>query len=1338
MTTTARPSSAWLRSFVPRLGLRLAQTLDVGEWTVLETQGVVLMADIVSFTPLSLDRASRGRPGQAELSTAVDQCVALVAQHTYDCGGELVGFAGDSLFSLFVGGSGSGAWDAAQACGRLILQGEAPVRTSPNEIAAAAVEPPLMRVGMAGGAVMLLVMRLGTRSLSVLLGDPVVGAARAQATAGAGMLAVDRARGPSVGVGHGSLPRVAPSDGLSLALDLVESFVPAAVVARSRAGHTEWLAEVRPVTALFLALRHDEQALDEPSEIARAVRRADAVLRAHGAAIDQLVHDEKGTVVLATFGAHAAQLGDLRPERAIRAGLALADALGAEGVTTDIGIATGDAVVGAFGDLRGRVFAVVGPHMNLAARLMAEAGGRLLVDDVTVSLCRDALNAEPIAIKVKGIDRDVIAHVVAPIVAPDAAVADSGTSRDPGVADGDMVGRERELGTILEALDAAVRDPGAPAPLAVIGEAGIGKTTLIDAAVRYAADNGVRRVTISGDPIACEFPLRALTPVLTHDGDSQLELFYDRWAGSGKTLTELSAAEQSAGPALGAEDGERGIDRVAAALNERLGAGRVLLTVCDAQWVDEATLAAVERLLGLTERVFILLECRSHAADPKLPIGRFIEQTNARRLDLEGMGPEHLGALAQRWLEVKAVSPDLVAALTSRAGGNPFFVRQLAITMPQLGSVAGHGEVAQLLAQPSVESMEGVPSTIHDVLSSRIDSLDPDALVALKAASVLGLTFDRAAVRAVHPLAVSDDELQDTLHRLVEMELIEPRAAGLDVFRFRHALYREVTYSLLTQPQRTAGHTAAAVWIERHLDPDDAVELLAHHWTQADDVRRAVPLLSAAARRAATVWAGLGTIELVTAAKRLADRDRLKVDPVQRGEWDLLLGQAYRGAGEMARGDLLLLAGLAQIGMRLPDSRPGRVITLALETLDQLATRVAGARRIGRRAEERDHLAVVLNAYRTLSIAAYQNDDLLVMALVNMRILNLVEMAGMNSELSVHYSMAGLASASAGARWPARHYRRLARRAAAGADELNIAHSRAWDSIYLIGEGQFRAAADQLRLCEAHYLDAIPGSYIHDVVVSLMGYVDYFTGRFAESRACYGRVYESGVRRGDPGMVAWGLNGEAMCELARGDDERVLECLERSRELPMERLAQIAWHSFNALASARLGSTRQAWSHADTAAPLLFAQRAAVAVLGPEYSALSEAALHLTQNASGRQRRRASELQRQVLRRFARLQRRFASTRPMYLVRRGDYHSWAGDGRNAARCYRRAMSVSASLGMPLDRALACLGSALVVGDRVAKQGAHRSLRQLGVTSVAEIARPGEVRYRVIEPEEPPP
>jgi hypothetical protein len=91
----------------------------------------------------------------------------------------------------------------------------------------------------------------------------------------------------------------------------------------------------------------------------------------------------------------------------------------------------------------------------------------------------------------------------------------------------------------------------------------------------------------------------------------------------------------------------------------------------------------------------------------------------------------------------------------------------------------------------------------------------------------------------------------------------------------------------------------------------------------------------------------------------------------------------------------------------------------------------------------------------------------------------------------------------------------------------------------------------------------------------------------------------------------------------------------------------------------------------------------------------------------------------------------------MYLVRRGDYHFWAGDARNAASCYRRAVSVSGSLGMPLDQALARLGSASVVGDRLAKHSAHRSLRQLGVTSVTEIARPGEVRYRAVDREEPP-
>lgn len=1310
-------SEAWLESFVPRLVLTLGDQLAPGDFTVIQTDAVVLIADIVSFTPYSVERAARGRRGQAELSAALDHCVALVAEQTFACRGELVGFAGDSMISIFSADTGPVAWERAQRCAQLILRGARPQRTVPQEISVAPVSPPNMRLGLAGGTMRLLVTRPSERSYAVLLGAPVVAAARAQAGGRPGAIAVDAVLGPEARLEPSAVP---DPDATAASIELLESFAVAPVIARSRAGHTEWLAEIRPVTSLFVSLLSAGNPVDEPRQVAHAAGVIDSVLRLHGASIDQIVHDDKGTVLWATFGANIAELGDRRGERAVRAGIAICNALPRSGLSCDVGIATGESVVGTFGDAAGRVFAVVGPHVNLAARLMQAARGQVLVDDLTLLACGDAVRSDSMTMRLKGIDGRVTAHVVSRL-----EPTRSSTFSRRSAAEGEMVGRERELEMIVRELDAFTRTKDAVAPVAVIGEAGIGKTTVIDAVARHAGTRGIGLVEIAGDPIAARFPMRALNSLVAEPADPS----HGHRRTTTETLQSVVAAERSAGPALTGEEASRALDSVAAVLNERLPDGRLLVTMRDAHWVDDISLRVFERLLTLTDRIFLILECRPDVVDPDFPVGEFLGRTSARRVELRGLDVESLGTLAQRWLGVKAVSSELVRALATRAGGNPFFVQQLTTTMSQAGYVTRHGDVAQLLTRPSVESLAAVPSTIHDALSNRIDRLDPDALLALKAASVLGLSFETAAVRAIHPVSSRSGEVPDALWRLAALDLIEPVADGAESFRFRHALYREVTYSMLTQPQRTAAHSAAAVWIEQQEDSEDALELLAHHWTQADVADRAVPLLTTCARRSAEIWSGLGTIEWITTAQRLAARERLEIDPRQRGEWDLLLGQAYRGAGEMARADRLLADGLGQLSMTLPASAPRRLWAITREVGQQLATRLATSRRLGRLVEEQAHLTVVINAYRALSIAAFSNDDLLQMALVNLRILNLVEAAGLESEHAVHYSMAQLASACAGARWPALYYRRLARQAReVHPDSLTSSHSRTYDANFLIGDGNFAAARRQLDAAERHYNEVAPGSYIVDLVLSLQGYVDYFTGRFNDSAMVYRRLYQSGVDRGDPAMVAWGLNGQAMCRLAQGEDELVLEHLETSRDLPMERLAQIAWHSFYARASARLSRLDKATDHAETAGRLLFAQRATVAVLQPEYCALAEVALHLRRSGSGAARSRAAELHRRVLREFARLERRFAVARPMYHVVLADYHRYRGKEGEALSSYHRGMALARRLGMAFEEGLArfALRPMLVDAQTSSPQAA---LRDLGVKSVSLVRGPSEVEYR---------
>jgi tetratricopeptide (TPR) repeat protein len=1305
VSATLATPDAWLESFVPRLALRLASQLDERDWVAFPSRGVVMIADIVSFTPFAIERAGRGRKGQAELGSLLDRCVTLVAERTDELGGELVGFAGDSLISLFAGSADRDCWAAAMLCAKQILKMGAGLHSPggpPGELDAPL---PNISLGLAGGPVTLLVMRRGPRSYAVLLGDPVIAAARARASAPVGTIGVDAELGRAGTLTPGPLPQEQPSAGQ--AWRMVESFAPVPVLVRGREGRGEWLAEIRPVTSMFAAVRLGGEALRQPVDVVRAVEVVDDALAGQRTSIDRVLHDDKGLVISAMVGAHLDQTADRRPERAVSAGLAVADALASAGMIADVGIATGRAIVGGFGGPRGRVFAVTGPHVNLAARLMQSADGRVLVDGATAELCQDRSFSEPLALDLKGISEPVRAHVaLRDRGLPPAVSQRADALRRRGR---EIVGRAAELNLITDELVAFDDGRGRAAALAVTGELGIGKTTVLDAIAAERTASGAATLTLQGDPMAPNSPFGALAPILDEQADGPM-------IGPTAALEELRAVEWSAGAALRPDAPDNSVlDAATAALHQRLGHNRVLLIVRDAHWVDEASLAALERVSAQTDRVLLLLEARSEALGPARPIGRFLERVSALRIELSPLDGEEVRRLVERWLGVTELPSSLVATLAERAAGNPFFLRQLVLNLPQLGQVVRRGDVAQLLARPSVESLADVPGTIHDALAGRIDRLEPDALLTLKAASALGLTFELPALLAVHPLGSSETGAREALDRLVEAEIIEAGDGGEQTFRFRHALYREVTYSLLTQPQRTAIHTSAAQWIEREGDPDRAIDLFAHHWAQAEVADRAVPLLAAAARRSASFWAGQGTIELLTSAKRLAERAGLSIGAVEHGEWDVLLGQAYRAAGEIERADELFLSALARLDIPMPRSRAGRMTSIVAEASRQLANRTTGAR-VGRRSDERERLAVAISVCRALFVAAYQKDDLLQMGLLNLRILNLVEAAGLRDELPVQYSMAQLAAATAGASWLARRYRRLAMQAAEDEHGATAAHSRTYDGVFLIGEGDFGTARDQLARAEEFYSKVVPGSYIEDVALTLRSYVAHFTGAFAESFECNRRVYESGAQRGDPSMVAWGLNGEAMSLVARGEDSRAIECLERTRELPMERLARIAWHSFYAVAGARLGTPEEARVQADAAIALLRGHWTSVAVLQVEYAALAETALLLRDRVAPSVSARDEELHRTVLRQFDRLRRRFPSAAPRYHLCEGDLGLYRGHVRRARRCYERATELSGRLGMPVEEALAHHGLAALRSDEAQAGAARERLRRLGVRS----------------------
>ena len=156
----------------------------------------------------------------------------------------------------------------------------------------------------------------------------------------------------------------------------------------------EQVAERRSVVVVFCRIFGLEGALAEGvaglETVQHCLATATGALRAMGGILRQYILDDKGMVLLWTMGRSAANSGTGErlaasgASRGLLACLSVASALGALGLRTEIGITSGSAFCGLVGAPYRREFSVMGPSVNLAARLMAmceKQGVELLCDE---------------------------------------------------------------------------------------------------------------------------------------------------------------------------------------------------------------------------------------------------------------------------------------------------------------------------------------------------------------------------------------------------------------------------------------------------------------------------------------------------------------------------------------------------------------------------------------------------------------------------------------------------------------------------------------------------------------------------------------------------------------------------------------------------------------------------------------------------------------------------------------------------------------------------------------------------------------------------------------------
>ena len=669
-----------------------------------------------------------------------------------------------------------------------------------------------------------------------------------------------------------------------------------------------------------------------------------ATIEGRGGVVEKFI----GDAVMAVFGMRQAQEDD--PERAILAALdmvasldVLNDALADEGgpaLEMRVGINTGEVVIGAVGDRPHEEWIAVGDPINVASRLQAEAPvNGILIAHSTFRHVRGVFDVREVApLALKGKKELVRAYVVERAKPRAFRVPTRGVE---GV-ENPMVGREAELERLRDAYLAA--SEGDPCLVTIVGEAGMGKSRLLDefatwldllpdeiVFIQGRARQGTEHDAFSliRDTVASRFEILDTDP-------------------PGVVGKKLSTGLGVAGPApatLGL-DGDRAA-LIGYLLGFELGA-KSLPSDLEAQAVHElGTAAFLEWAAGLAsaDPVVVVLDDIHWADDPSLDLAaRLVAEPgnrrmllvcgarpafNVRRPQWQATEPRHqridlrpLGTLQSRRLvtEILAKVPDLPRDLrdtvVSAAEGNPFHVEELVKMLIEDGVIMKSPH-AWTVAQDRLPTVR-VPETLVGVLQARIDSLTPEEKSVLHRAAVIGRSFwDRAVV------ALGDDAdgggIEESLNALRVRELVYGREAssiaGAAEYVFKHAVLRDVAYQSVLRRYRRDYHARAATWLASVVEATERAEefapLIAAHYEAAEDGGSAAVWYLRAGRAAASRYANAEALAQLDRSADLADDSDVEL----RFEVVSALQEIHHIIGDRAAetGDLDTLVELADV-----------------------------------------------------------------------------------------------------------------------------------------------------------------------------------------------------------------------------------------------------------------------------------------------------------------------------------------------------------------------------------------------------------------------------------------
>ena len=478
------------------------------------------------------------------------------------------------------------------------------------------------------------------------------------------------------------------------------------------------------------------------------------------------------------------------------------------------------------------------------------------------------------------------------------------------------VGREVERRALHDALLEALGGRGLL--LAVIGEPGIGKTTLVeDFLAELGGSNSPCRVTrgrcserLAGTEAYLPI-LEALDGLTSGSGSISTIALMKRLAPSWYLqIAPVSAVGSSDAVALGsvqASSQERMKRELSAFLSALSASAPIVVFLDDLHWADLSTVDVLAYVCARLETARLLIVATLRPAELLLGRHPFAQlkldlqaRGRCRELLLEFLTPDHVEEYLRLEFPGHVFPWSFAQLIHAKTEGSPLFMADLLRYLRTRGAFVEEGG-RWTLGTPLAAIEHELPESIRAMIQRKIEQLGESDRRLLSAASVQGYQFDSAVVSDLTSMDPADvEERLETLEhvyglvrRAREQEL--PNGTLNVRYRFVHALYQNALYAGLQPTRRVSlSARAAQALLVHHADrgADIAAEL-ALLFEAARDPRRAVDHLLVAARNATRVFASQEAVALSRRALRLlAERP----DTRERTEQELMLQGTYATA----------------------------------------------------------------------------------------------------------------------------------------------------------------------------------------------------------------------------------------------------------------------------------------------------------------------------------------------------------------------------------------------------------------------------------------------------------